>query len=100
MRTEEYTKKDGRPGTRYTLEKGDVIRALAVSPRESMLGKSKYPAYSIKAAWNGREIYITLTHGQCKRLMGLGDVKGRNLIAVGYVGPSGEERVGLDLAGQ
>lgn len=97
MNTEEYTKNDGKSGTRYILEKGDVIRAMASTPRETVLGKSKYPSYSIKAAWGGKEIYITLTHGQYKRLMGLGDVKGKELTAVGYSGPTGKELIGLDI---
>lgn len=97
MNTEDYTKKDGKPGTRYTLEKGDVIRAMASTPRETVLGKSKYPSYSIKAVWSGKEIYITLTHGQYKRLMGLGDVKGKELTAVTYQGPTGKELIGLDV---
>lgn len=97
MKTEDYTKKDGTAGKRYALEKDDVFRAMASTPRETMLGKSKYPSYSIKAAWSGKEIYITLTHGQYKRLMGLGDVKGKELTAVVYQGPSDEELVGLDV---
>jgi hypothetical protein len=97
MKTEDYTKNDGRPGVRYTLEKGDVIRAMASTPRETVLGKSKYPSYSIKAAWSGNEIYVSLTHGQYKRLIGLGDVKGKELTAVAYQGPSGKELVGLDV---
>ena len=97
MKTEDYTKNDGKPGKRYSLEKGDVIRAMASTPRETVLGKSKYPSYSIKAAWSGREIYVTLTHGQYKRLMGIGDLKGKELTAVMYQGPSAKELVGLDV---
>ena len=97
MKTEDYTKKDGKAGIRYTLEKGDVVRMMASTPRETIFSKSKYPSYSIKAAWNGKEIYIALTHGQHKRLMGLGDVKGKELTAIAYRGPSDKELVGLDI---
>lgn len=97
MKTENYPKKDGKPGTRYFLEKGDVIKALVATPREASLGKSKYPSYSIKAIWGDKEIYVTLTNGQYKRLMGIGSLEGKKLVAIGYQGPAGKELVGLDV---
>jgi len=97
MKTENYPKKDGTYGTRYTLEKGDVIEALVPKPREALLGKSKYPSYSIKVAWSSKDIYVALTHGQYKRLMGLGNLDGRKLVAVGYQGQAGKELIGLDF---
>ena len=97
MKTEDYTKKDGSAGTRYAFEKGDVVRSLFAKPRESVFGKSKYPVYSIKAAWNGQEVYITLTAGQYKKLMGIGSLDGRELVAIGYEGPEGKELVGLKV---
>ncbi len=97
MKTQDYTKKDGSAGTRYFLEKGDVVRSLFALPRESVPGKSKYPVYSIKAAWKGQEIFITLTAGQYKKLMGIGSLEGRELAAIGYEGPEGKELIGLKV---
>lgn len=97
MKTEDYTKKDGSVGTRYTLEKDDVVRSLFALPRESVPGKSKYPVYSIKAVWRGQEVYITLTAGQYKKLMGFGSLEGRELAAIGYEGPEGKELVGIKV---
>ncbi len=97
MKTENYNKKDGSAGTRYTLEKGDIVKALYAMPRETVPGKSKYPIYSIKAAWKGKEVYVTLTTGQYKRLMGIGSLEGKEIIALGYEGPDGEELVGLTV---
>ncbi|NIA02492.1 MAG: hypothetical protein GWP15_03845 [Nitrospirae bacterium] len=98
MKVENYTKKDGSIGTRYTLSKGDVIEAVFSKPREAMLGESKYMSYSIKAIWNEKEIFVSLTHGQYKRLMGIGDLEGKKLVAVSYSGPEEKELVGLELA--
>ena len=97
MKTEDYTKKDGKPGIRYFLEKGDVIKAMVATPREASLGKSKYPSYSIKAIWSSKEIYVTLTCGQYKRLIGIGSLEGKKLVAIGYQGPAGKELIGLDV---
>ena len=97
MKTENYPKNDGTQGTRHTLEKGDVFTALFSTPRESTLGDSKYSSYSIKAVWNNKEIFVTLTHGQYKRLVGIGNLEGKKLIAVGYSGPTGKELVGLEV---
>lgn len=97
MKTENYPKNNGSQGTRYTLEKGDVITALFASPKENLLGKSKYASYSIKAAWNDKEIFVTLTHGQFKRLIGIGNLEGKKLVAVGYSGPAGKELIGIEL---
>jgi hypothetical protein len=97
MKTENYTKKDGKPGIRYALEKGDVIKAMVSTPREASLGKSKFPSYSIKAIWGGKEIYITLTSGQYKRLIGIGSLEGKKLVAIGYQGPASKELIGLDV---
>ncbi len=97
MKTEKYPKNDGTEGTRYMLEKGDVITALFSSPKENLLGNSKYASYSIKAVWNDKEIFVTLTHGQFKRLVGIGNLEGKKLVAVGYSGPTGKELIGLDL---
>ena len=97
MKTENYPKKDGTQGARYTLEKGDVIEAKFSKPREASLGKSKYPSYSIKAVWNDKEIFVSLTHGQYKRLMGIGDLEGKKLVAIGYPGAAGKELVGLEV---
>ena len=76
---------------------GDVIEAMFSTPREAMLGKSKYPSYSIKAKWNSKEIFVTLTNGQYKRLMGLSNLEGKKLVAVGYQGPTGKELIGLEI---
>ena len=97
MKTENYTKNDGKPGIRYFLEKGDMIKASVPTPKEVSLGKSKYPSYSIKAVWNDKDIFVTLTKGQYKRLVGIGSLEGKKLIAVGYVGPAGKELIGLDV---
>jgi hypothetical protein len=97
MKTENYPKNDGSEGMRYTLEKGDVITALFSSPKENLLGKAKYASYSIKAVWNNREIFVTLTHGQFKRLVGIGNLEGKKLVAVGYSGPTGKELIGIEL---
>lgn len=97
MKTESYPKSNGTEGTRYTLEKGDVIEAMFSKPRETVLGKSKYTSYSIKAVWNDKEVFVTLTSGQYKRLMGIGDLEGKKLVAVGYPGPAGKELVGIEL---
>ncbi len=97
MKTENYQKKDGAAGVKYTLEKGDVIKPLYSKPRESTLGKSKSISFSIKAFWEDKEIFVTLTYGQYKRLMGIANLKGRKLVAIGYPGPSGKELVGLDM---
>jgi len=98
MKTENYPKNNGTNGSRYILEKGDVIEAMFSTPRETMLGKSKYPSYSIKAKWNDKEIFVSLTNGQYKRLMGLSDLEGKKLIAIGYQGPERKELVGLEIA--
>lgn len=97
MKTESYPRKNGTTGTRYTLEKGDIIKAMFSKPREAILGESKYASYSIKALWNDREIFVSLTGGQYKRLMGIGDLEGKKLVAVGYPGPAGKELIGIDL---
>ena len=97
MKNENYTKNNGTQGVRYTLEKGDVIKTTFSTPREVMLGKSKYPSYSVKAIWNDKEIFITLTHGQYKRLIGIGNLEDKKLVAVAYSGPSGKELVGLEV---
>ena len=97
MKTENYPKNNGANGSRYTLEKGDVIEAMFSTPKETMLGKSKYPSYSIKAIWNSKEIFVTLTHGQYKRLIGIGNLEGKKLIAVGYPGLEGKELIGLEV---
>ncbi|MCD4831686.1 MAG: hypothetical protein K8R02_07780 [Anaerohalosphaeraceae bacterium] len=96
MKTENYPKNDGTQGVRYILEKGDVIEAKYSKPRETLLGGSKYPSYSIKAVWDDNEIFVALTHGQYKRLMGIGDLDGKKLVAVGYPGAEGKELVGLE----
>ena len=97
MKTENYPKNNGTNGSRYTLEKGDVIEAMFSTPREAMLGKSKYPSYSIKAKWNSKEIFVTLTSGQHKRLMGLSNLEGKKLVAIAYPGPEGKELIGLEI---
>ena len=97
MKTENYPKNNGSQGTRYILEKGDVITALFASPKESLLGQSKYASYSLKAVWNAKEIFVTLTHGQFKRLVGIGNLEGKKLVAVGYSGPTGKEQIGIEL---
>jgi len=97
MKTENYTKNDKTQGTKYFLEKGDIIEVSVPSPREAMIGKSKYPSYSIKAIWNDKEIFVSLTHGQYKRLMGIGNLEDKKLVAVGYPGPEGKELVGLEI---
>ncbi len=97
MKTENYPKNDGTQGVRYILEKGDVIEAKYSKPRETLLGKSKYSSYSIKAVWDDNEIFVVLTHGQYKRLMGFGNIEGKKLVAVGYPGPEDKELVGLEL---
>ena len=97
MKTENYTKNNGIQGIRYTLEKGDVIKTTISTPREAMLGKSKYPSYSVKAIWNDKEIFVSLTHGQYKRLIGIGNLEDKKLVAVGYSGPKGKELVGLEV---
>ena len=97
MKEENYPKNNGSQGTRYILEKGDIIKALFATPRETILGKSEYASYSIKALWDNKEIYVSLTQGQFKRLVAIGDLEGKNLIAVGYEGPSGKELVGLEV---
>ena len=89
MKTENYTKNDGKPGIRYFLEKGDMIKASVPTPKEVSL--------SIKAVWNDKDIFVTLTKGQYKRLVGIGSLEGKKLIAVGYVGPAGKELIGLDV---
>ena len=97
MKTENYTKNDKTQGTKYFLEKGDIIQVGVPSPREAILGKSKYPSYSIKATWNSKEIFVSLTHGQYKRLMGIGNLEEKKLVAVGYPGPEEKELVGLEV---
>lgn len=97
MKTENYPKNDGTSGAKYTLEIDDVIEPLYPRPRESLLGNSNYTSYSIKAIWEDKEIFVALTHGQYKRLMGIGNLEGQKLVAVGYTGPSGNELVGLDV---
>jgi hypothetical protein len=97
MKTENYPKNNGTNGSRYILEKGDVIEAMFSTPRETMLGKSKYPSYSIKAKWNDKEIFVSLTHGQYKRLMGMDALEDKKLVTVGYPGPEGKELVGLEV---
>ncbi len=97
MKTENYTKNDNTLGTKYILEKGDIIEVSVSGPKEAMIGNSKYPSYSIKAIWDNKEIFLSLTHGQYKRLIGIGDLEGKKLIAVGYPGPAEKELVGLDL---
>lgn len=97
MKTENYTKSDKSQGTKYFLEKGDIIQCLVPSPKEAVLGKSKYPSYSVKAMWNNKEIFVSLTNGQYKRLMGLGNLEDKKLVAVGYPGPEDKELVGLEV---
>ena len=97
MKTENYPKKDGTVGVKYTLEKGDVIKPLYSKPRESTLGKSKFISFSMKVLWEDNEIFVTLTYGQYKNLVGIANLKGRKLVAIGYPGPSGKELVGLDM---
>ena len=97
MKTENYQKRDGTTGVKYTLEKGDVIKPLYSKPRECTLGKSKFLFFSIKAVWENKEIFVTLTYGQYKRMMGISNLQGRKLVAIGYPGPSGKELVGLDM---
>ncbi len=97
MKTENYPKNDGTQGTKYALEKGDVIESMSPTPREASPGNSKYPCYSIKAVWNNKEIFVTLTQGQYKRLMGIDNLEGRKLVAVGYQGPAEKELVGLEV---
>lgn len=97
MKTENYPKNNGTQGTRYTLEKGDVITAVFPTPKETTLGNSKYSSYSIKAIWNNEEIFVTLTPGQFKRLVGIGQLEGKKLVAVGYSGPTGKELIGIEL---
>ena len=97
MKTENYPKNNGTSGTKYTLEKGDVIEPVFSKPRESSLSNSNYLSYSIKAVWNNKEIFVSLTKGQYKRLMGLGDLNGKKLIAVGYQGESCKELIGLNI---
>ena len=97
MKTENYSKKDGSEGVKYTLEKGDIIKPLYSKPRESTMGKSKFISFSIKVFWEDKEVFVTLTYGQYKRLMGISNLKERKLVAIGYPSPSGKELVGLDM---
>lgn len=97
MKTEHYPRNNGTQGTRYMLEKGDVITAVYPTPKEVTLGKSKHPSYSIKAVWNSKEVFVSLTHGQFKRLIGIGQLEGKKLVAVGYSGPTGKELIGIEL---
>jgi hypothetical protein len=97
MKTENYTKKDGSAAVRYRLEKGDVVKSLFAKPKESVFANCKYPLYSLKALWNEKQIFVTLTAGQYKRLMGLGNLEDKSIKAVSYQGPEGKELVGLEL---
>ena len=97
MKTENYTRKDKTQGAKYVLEKGDIIEVREPRPTEATIGNSKYPSYSVKATWNDKEIFVSLTHGQYKRLMGLSNLEGKKLVAVGYQGPTGKELIGLEI---
>ncbi len=98
MKKQDYKKKDGSAGTSYALEAGDEFKALYASPRESLPGKSKYPSYSLKVLFKGKEIYLTLTAGQFKRLMGMGNLEGKQFVCIKYKGDEGKELLGIDEA--
>lgn len=94
---EKKWEKDGRTGSSWKLENGDVF-----TPAYSTLNErtTKYGTmYSLKANCEGQDRYITLTQTQAEQLQKAGDIKGKKVTARGYLNKQGKSCVSVSVEG-
>lgn len=95
MKEQKYKKTDGTEGVSYKLEKGDIIYPAFGQPKMS----GQYNSFTIGAKFNPDDeevIYVRLTNSQGQKLMSLGDVTGKKVVAYGYKNKFGDQ-VGVNV---
>lgn len=89
MEQKEYTTADGKKGTEYKPQVGDVVVSRFPQPYKNT--KGKFDNYSLGVVWNEKEIQVKLTKGQALSLERLGDINQKELIFYGYENKYGKQ---------
>lgn len=101
MKITERTDKDGKLYATYKPENKDEIVSLAKTtfksePRPTIVDKGtpreravNITRRGISATWNGKEIFVQLTEGQCKVLDKVEDLTGKTIVFENYKSKAG-----------
>jgi hypothetical protein len=84
MKEIKYEKADGSEGSTFVLEAGDKVIAKFSAPRKNE--KGIYDSYSLGVEGNNSDetAYVRLSKGQGEKLLKLGDLTGKTIVAYEY----------------